>query len=146
MPPKKKSVQQPPAGDTIKQRINQKSHKLGRTLRSGRGVSLDFFIRNVWVMIFFIVVILVLSGMRYRTRNYKEQINALTDQLREVRSEMMANKAAYMSLIRENDMVELSHKYNLGLEFPLRPAYVLTLTEADSVGAPVANNPESSPR
>ena len=39
-------------------------------MRKGRGVSLDFFRRNGWFICFLIVVVLILLGMRDRTRIY----------------------------------------------------------------------------
>lgn len=104
-----------------------------KNVRKGRGVSVDFFRQNGWVIVFFTVVILMLIGMRYRTRIYMKQIHDLKQELKEAHNELIAAKSSYMSMIRETDLVNLTQSHHLGLEFPLNPPYILPLDEADSV-------------
>lgn len=122
--------------------LARRRNRFLKDVKKGRGVSADFFRRHGWLIVFFTVVILILIGMRYRTRIYMKQITDLNTELKEAQNEMIAEKSRYMSLIRETDMVELTRKYNLGLEFPLRPPYVLGLEATDSVAVP---DPTQSP-
>ena len=113
--------------------LNPRRRRLITDIRKGRGVSSDFFRRNGWLIIFFTVVILVLTGMRYRTKVYMRQIKNLRTELKQAENERIEEKALYMSLIRETDMVELARKYDLGLGFPVKPPYVLDLEATDSL-------------
>lgn len=90
-------------------------------IRKGRGISVDFFRRNGWLIIFLTVIILVLIGVRYRTRVYMREIKELRQELRSAENEYIEEKARYMSLIRETDMVQMSARYNLGLTFSDKP-------------------------
>lgn len=110
--------------------------QLLKNVKKGKGVSSDFFKRHGWLVIFFMVVILVLTGMRYRTKVYMMQIKKLRTELKQAENERIEEKALYMSMIREQDMVELARRYELGLSFPVKPPYVLTLEAADSVAHP----------
>lgn len=107
-------------------------------LRKGRGLSVDFFRRNGWLIIFLTVIILVLIGVRYRTRVYMHEIKTLRQELRNAENEHIEEKALYMSMIRETDMVEMSRRYGLGLTFSDKPPYTLHLDALDSI--PPAGN------
>ena len=96
-------------------------------MRKGRGVSLDFFRRNGWFICFLIVVVLILLGMRYRTRVYMRQIKDLRTELKQ------AENARYMIMIRETDMVQMAQKHNLGLVFSDKPPFVLQTDATDSI-------------
>lgn len=113
--------------------ISTKRRNIVADVRKGRIVSLDFFRRNGWLIIFFTVVILVLIGMRYRTRVYMTNINKLRVELKKAQNDCLEQKATYMSLIREKDMVELTQRHNLGLVFTDKPPYLLKPDAVDSV-------------
>ncbi len=113
--------------------IRAKRHELVGNIRKGRGISLDFFRRNGWLIIFLTVIILVLIGVRYRTRVYMREIKELRQELRSAENEYIEEKARYMSLIRETDMVQMSARYNLGLTFSDKPPYTLRLDALDSL-------------
>lgn len=102
-------------------------------MRKGRGVSLDFFRRNGWFICFLIVVVLILLGMRYRTRVYMRQIKDLRTELKQAENERIEEKARYMSMIRETDMVQMAQKHNLGLVFSDKPPFVLQTDATDSI-------------
>lgn len=116
--------------------LSRRRRNIIADVRKGRGVSVHFFRRNGWVIMFFTVVILVLTGMRYRTRVYMKEINQLRVELKKAENERMTEKSKYMSLIRERDMVELSQRHNMGLIFADKPPYILQLDEKDVAGAP----------
>lgn len=120
-----------------KQEINQRGRRFFRNIKKGRGVSSDFFRRHGWLIIFFTVVILVLIGIRYRTRVYMSEIKTLRQELKHAQNKCIEEKALFMSLIREHDMVELAREHNLGLGFPVQPPYQLTEDAVDSVAEEV---------
>ena len=94
-------------------------------MRKGRGVSLDFFRRNGWFICFLIVVVLILLYMR--------QIKDLRTELKQAENERIEEKARYMSMIRETDMVQMAQKHNLGLVFSDKPPFVLQTDATDSI-------------
>lgn len=95
--------------------------------RYGKAVSVNFFKNNAWLLLIFIVIVLSLMGMRYKTKTKMEQIKKLEKELVESESEKLKEKAAYMSLIRETEMMRLVQKNNLGLIFQEQPPYEITL-------------------
>ena len=95
--------------------------------RYGKAVSVNFFKNNAWLLIIFIVIVLSLMGMRYKTKTKMEQIKKLEKELVESESEKLKEKAAYMSLIRETEMMRLVEQNNLGLMFQEQPPYEITL-------------------
>lgn len=96
-------------------------------MRLGQSVSVEFFRRNAWLLIVFIVAILSLMGLRYKTKTKMEEIKKLTLELQRAESSKLQEKAAYMSLIRETEMRRLVDEKNLGLEFQEYPPYELIL-------------------
>ena len=102
-------------------------------MRKGRGVSLDFFRRNGWFICFLIVVVLILLGMRYRSRVYMRQIKDLRTELKQAENERIEEKARYKSMIRESYMVQMAQKHNLGLVFSDKPPFVLQTDAPDSI-------------
>ena len=61
------------------------------------------------------------------------EIKELRQELRSAENEYIEEKARYMSLIRETDMVQMSARYNLGLTFSDKPPYTLRLDALDSL-------------
>lgn len=98
-------------------------------VRYGRSVSLDFFRRNAWLLMVFIVAILSLMGLRYKTKTKMEEIKKLTIELQRAESSKLQEKASYMSLIRETEMRRLVDEKGLGLQFQEFPPYELILDE-----------------
>lgn len=96
-------------------------------IRYGQSVSVNFFKANAWLLITFIVVVLALMGMRYKTKTKMEQIKKLEKELVQSESDKLREKAAYMSLIRETEMLRLTRTNNLGLIFQEQPPYEITL-------------------
>lgn len=92
-------------------------------LRHGRGVSVRFFRQNVWLLVIFVVAVLVLIGLRYRTKTRMMEIKQLTSELERAENRKMEEKAAYMSLIRESEMRRLVAEKHLNLEFQQYPPY-----------------------
>lgn len=95
--------------------------------RYGKAVSVSFFKRNAWLLVIFLAVVLALMGMRYKTKTKMEQIKKLEKELVQSESDKLREKAAYMSLIRETEMMRLVRKNNLGLIFQEQPPYEITL-------------------
>lgn len=96
-------------------------------MRLGQSLSVEFFRRNAWLLIVFIVAILSLMGLRYKTKTKMEEIKKLTLELQRAESSKLQEKAAYMSLIRETEMRRLVEEKGLGLEFQEYPPYELIL-------------------
>lgn len=95
--------------------------------RYGKTVSVNFFKTNAWILLIFIVIVLALMGMRYKTKTKMEQIKKLEKELVQSESDKLREKAAYMSLIRETEMLRLVNKNNLNLIFQEQPPYEVTL-------------------
>lgn len=86
-------------------------------LRYGRSLSIDFFKANAWLMLLFVVAILALIGLRYKTKTKMAEIKQLTVELQRAESHKLQEKSLYMSLIRESEMVKMVREKNLNLEF-----------------------------
>lgn len=97
--------------------------------RYGKTVSVNFFKANAWLLLIFIVVVIALMGMRYKTKTKMEEIKKLEKELVESESDKLREKAAYMSLIRETEMLRLVNENNLNLIFQEQPPYEITLIE-----------------
>lgn len=76
-------------------------------LRYGRSLSIDFFKANAWLMLLFVVAILALIGLRYKTKTKMAEIKQLTVELQRAESHKLQEKSLYMSLIRESEMVKM---------------------------------------
>ncbi|MDE6442826.1 MAG: hypothetical protein K2K64_00180 [Muribaculaceae bacterium] len=96
-------------------------------IRYGRSLSLEFFKRNAWLLMVFVVAILSLMGLRYKTKTKMEEIKRLTTELQRAESSKLQEKAAYMSLIRETEMKRMVEEKNLGLVFQELPPYELEI-------------------
>lgn len=96
-------------------------------MRYGRSLSVEFFRKNAWLLMVFVVAILSLMGLRYKTKTKMEEIKRLTVELQRAESSKLQEKAAYMSLIRETEMKRLVQEQGLGLQFQEFPPYELEL-------------------
>lgn len=103
------------------------SRDLMNDMRYGRSLSLEFFRQNAWLLMLFIVAIIALMGLRYKTKTKMEEIKHLTVELQRAQSSKLQEKAAYMSLIREAEMKKLVDQQGLGLEFQEYPPYELVV-------------------
>ena len=112
--------------------IKKKSGRLAsvwiREMRYGEAVPIDFFTQNAWILIIFLVAILSLIGLRYKTKTKMEEIKSLTHKLELVQSAKLQEKAEYMTLIRETEMRRLVTEKNLGLIFQEQPPYEIELS------------------
>lgn len=121
--------------DNKKNKKDKKARK-GRTavptswisdVRYGRSMSVEFFKKNAWLLMIFVVAMLALMGLRYKTKTKMEEIKKLTAELQIAESSKLQEKAAYMSLIRETEMRRLVEETGLGLEFQEQPPFELIL-------------------
>lgn len=103
------------------------SHDLVNDMRYGRSLSIEFFRRNAWLLMLFVVAIIALMGLRYKTKTKMEEIKQLTVELQRAESSKLQEKAAYMSLIREAEMKKLVDDQGLGLQFQEYPPYELVV-------------------
>lgn len=110
-----------------KKKLKLQSPRWVVEMRLGQSLSVEFFRRNAWLLIVFIVAILSLMGLRYKTKTKMEEIKKLTLELQRAESSKLQEKAAYMSLIRETEMRRLVEEKGLGLEFQEYPPYELIL-------------------
>lgn len=100
-----------------------------REMRYGETVPVDFFTNNAWILIIFLVAILSLIGLRYKTKTKMAEIKTLEHKLELTQSEKLKEKADYMSLIRETEMRRLVAEKHLGLVFQEQPPYEIELTD-----------------
>lgn len=96
-------------------------------IRYGRSLSVEFFKKNAWLLMVFVVAIISLMGLRYKTKTKMAEIKRLSAELQRAESSKLQEKAAYMSLIRETEMKRLVEERGLGLEFQEFPPYELEL-------------------
>lgn len=115
-----------------KKNNNKKSHSFGTPswisdVRYGRSLSVEFFKKNAWLLMIFVVAMLALMGLRYKTKTKMAEIKRLSTELQLAESSKLQEKAAYMSLIRETEMRRLVEENGLGLEFQEQPPFELIL-------------------
>ena len=96
-------------------------------IRYGKTVSVTFFKSNAWLLILFVAIVLALIGIKYKTRTKMAEIKNLEKELAVSQSEMLREKSAYMTLIRETEMLRLVKKNGLGLMFQEQPPYHVEL-------------------
>lgn len=94
-------------------------------LRYGRSVSLEFFKTHAWLMLIFVVAVISLMGLRYKTKMKMSEIKKLNIELQRAESEKLQEKARYMSLIRETEMRRMVAEKGLDLQFQDQPPYQL---------------------
>ena len=105
------------------------SVNLVKDMRYGRTLSIDFFRKNGWLLMIFVVAIIALMGLRYKTKTRMEEIKRLNQQLQMAKSSKLQEKAAYMSLIREAEMKKLVEEKGLGLQFQENPPFELVISD-----------------
>lgn len=110
-------------------RIKEAAADWFNDMRYGKTVSVNFFKTNAWLLIAFITIVLALMGVRYKTKTKMEEIRKLEKELERSESDKLREKAAYMSLIREIEMMRLVKQNNLGLIFQEQPPYEIELSE-----------------
>ena len=103
------------------------SRDLMNDMRYGRSLSLEFFRQNAWLLMLFVVAIIALMGLRYKTKTKMEEIKHLSSELQRAQSSKLQEKAAYMSLIREAEMKKLVDQQGLDLQFQEYPPYELVV-------------------
>lgn len=111
-----------------KKNKNQKPKKSSwiEEVRYGRTLSIEFFKANAWILLLFMVMIIALIGLRYKTKTKMAEIKQLTVELQRAESYKLHEKSLYMSLIRETEMVKMVREKNLNLQFQEQPPYELT--------------------
>lgn len=90
-------------------------------LKYGRTVSIDFFKRNAWMIILFMVGLISVMGLRYQTKTRMSEIKQLTRELQRAESFKLQEKALYMTLIRETELTRLTTEKHLGLNYQEEP-------------------------
>lgn len=95
-------------------------------LREGRPVSITFFRRHAWLILISVVIVLALIGQRYSNQDKRLQIKRLEESLATAESELVAQKASYMSLIRENEMRRLLRSHRIDLDYQEQPPFVIS--------------------
>ena len=105
------------------------SRDLVNDMRYGRSLSVEFFRQNAWLLMLFVVAIIALMGLRYKTKTKMEEIKKLTVELQRAESNKLQEKSAYMSLIREAEMKKLVDEKGLGLQFQEFPPFELIVDE-----------------
>lgn len=95
-------------------------------MRYGRSLSVEFFKTHGWLMMIFVVAVISLMGLRYKTKTKMVEIKRLTVELQRAESHKLQEKAGYMSLIRESQMKSMVEEKGLDLVFQEQPPYELT--------------------
>ncbi|MDE6083975.1 MAG: hypothetical protein K2G11_05765 [Muribaculaceae bacterium] len=121
----KKNKEKPTAKDSMK----ATRKRWVEDARYGRTVSVEFLRYNAWLLLIFLVAILSLMGLRYKTKTGMEQIKKLTVELTRAESAKLKEKASYMSLIRESEMKRLVEEKGMNLEFQENPPEVIRVTD-----------------
>lgn len=111
-----------------KTEIQRETPRWVTDLRFGRSVSIEFFRHNAWLIMVFVVAVLSLIGLRYKTMAKMAQIKALNTELKRSESMKLQEKARYMSLIRETEMRRLVERNGLNLQFQEQPPYQLDIS------------------
>ena len=115
--------------DNKKRKAKGPNLQLMKDMRYGRTLSIEFFRKNAWLLMLFVVAIIALMGLRYKTKTKMEEIKRLNVELQRAESSKLQEKAAYMSLIRETEMKKLVDQQGLGLQFQEYPPYELKIDE-----------------
>ncbi len=113
-----------------------------RGMKNGENLSIDVMRKNAWLIIVATIVMLTITGMRYRTQTLQKEIENLNAQLRKAQSEMMTEKQKYMSQIRETRMLELVRQNNLGLIHQEQPPYEIEADIPVTEHSPAQPSPE----
>ena len=100
-------------------------------LRHGRTLSIDFFRQNAWLLVLIVFFLIALMGLRYKTKTKMAEIKQLNTELQRAQSSKLQEKALYMSLIRETEMIRMVREKNLNLQFQEQPPYELDDDSAD---------------
>ncbi len=114
-----------------------------RSMKNGENLSLKFFRDNGWFIAVATIIILIITGMRYRTQTMQKEIESLNAQLRKEQSKMMTEKQQYMSQIRETRMLELVRENNLGLIHQEQPPYEIEADIPVTEHSPTQPTPEA---
>lgn len=120
------------SGETKSRKKMKKGSLAGvwmQEMRYGETVPVDFFTKNAWLLVIFLVAILSLIGLRYKTKTKMEEIKSLEHKLELSQSAKLQEKAEYMSLIRETEMRRLVAEKHLGLIFQEQPPYQLSIDD-----------------
>lgn len=115
-----------------KKKTSQKSSLIGGFTK-GRTLSLEFFKANIWLLLLFMVMIIALIGLRYKTKTKMAEIKHLTTELQRAESSKLQEKSLYMSLVRESEMVKMVRERNLNLQFQDQPPYILNQDASEEV-------------
>lgn len=101
----------------------KKTNSIATSIVQGRGVPLEFFKQNAWLLIITLISVIGLIGMRYSTQSKMEEINRLNTELKRAESYKLHQKSLYMSLIRETEMRRMVSEKGLNLYFQEQPPY-----------------------
>ncbi|MDE5870259.1 MAG: hypothetical protein K2H18_08490, partial [Muribaculaceae bacterium] len=83
------------------------------------------FKTHAWLMLIFVVAVISLMGLRYKTKTKMSEIQQLNKELQIAESEKLQEKAKYMSLIRETEMRKMVAEKGLDLQHQEQPPYEL---------------------
>lgn len=102
-----------------------KKRNITKIFTQGRLVSLNSLRRHAWIILIAMVIVIGLMGQRYANQTRQREIVKLQRELAREQSEERIQKAEYMSLIREREMLRLLHAKQLNLDFQEKPPYVI---------------------
>lgn len=102
--------------------------KINKALKStarGRVLSIKFFKKYMFQIIFITVLIMMYVASRYDYKTSMEETVKLKDSLNVARTEMQQQRSKYMSSIRESSMQQIADTLHLDLAIRERPPYVI---------------------
>ena len=122
-----KSKKKKEDNEKVSSKIKETTSTWIKDIRYGQTVSVSFFKKNAWLLILFVTIVLALIGVKYKTRTKMAEVRQLEKELVVSQSNMLREKSAYMTLIRETEMLRLVEKNGLGLIFQEEPPYEVTI-------------------
>ncbi len=97
--------------------------KAGKGLIRGQIFSLDFFKRNWVYVVFAVVMALAYIGNKFTCQSSIQELIKLKEDLSNAETDLVVSSAAYNSMTRESEMVNLMREKHLDLTAPEEPSY-----------------------
>jgi hypothetical protein len=101
---------------------NRKNRKVTlRTILSGRFLESDLLKKNrFWLLMIFVLLLFNIS-VRYRSEKVIREISAMSDSVKELRSESIAVAAELMQMSKPSEVIDRVRKSDMGLDVSKSP-------------------------
>lgn len=94
-------------------------------LFQGRGITTDWYRKNIVAIVFTVGLILIFITFKYNAQLKQAEILKLRKELVDAKTNMVKVSAEYSSQIRESEMTQLADTMHLHLKVPEQPPYDL---------------------